>query len=115
MSNEKSQRNAPLTDRQKAKNKTKSKVRAAVEHPFLTIKQIFDFSKVCYRGLQKNAHRFFMACGLDNLHRAPTLDATRQERCPRCDMKYGKPDKKGTNSSTAARKMRVFDQKIRLI
>ena len=68
--NEKGQRNAPLSDEQKAKNKTKSKVRAAVEHPFLTIKRLFNFSKVCYRGLQKNAHRFFVACGLANLHRA---------------------------------------------
>ena len=48
----------------------KAKVRAAVEHPFLTIKRIFDFSNVCYRGLQKNAHRLFVACGLANLHRA---------------------------------------------
>ena len=70
MTNEKGRRNAPLTDEQKAKNTTKSRVRSAVEHPFLTIKQLFDFSKVCYRGLQKNAHRFFVACGLANLHRA---------------------------------------------
>jgi len=63
-------RNAPLTDRQKEKNTTKSKVRAAVEHPFLTIKQLFKFAKVSYRGLAKNAHRFFVACGLANLHRA---------------------------------------------
>jgi transposase, IS5 family len=68
--NEKARRNAPLTDEQKAKNKTKSTVRAIVEHPFLTIKRIFGFSKVCYRGLEKNAHRFFVACGLANLHRA---------------------------------------------
>jgi IS5 family transposase len=67
---EKGRRNAPLTDRQRARNQTKSKVRAAVEHPFLTIKQLFRFSKVCYRGLRKNAHRFFVACGLANLHRA---------------------------------------------
>lgn len=67
--NEKGRRNAPLTEAQKAKNKTKSKVRAAVEHPFLTIKQLFKFTKVCYKGLQKNAHRFFVACGLANLHR----------------------------------------------
>ena len=39
-------------------------------YSFLTIKQIFDFSKVRYKGLQKNAHRFFVACGLANLHRA---------------------------------------------
>ena len=67
--NEKGRRNAPLTDRQKEKNRTKSKVRAAVEHPFLTIKQGFDFTKVCYKGLAKNAHRFFVACGLANLYR----------------------------------------------
>jgi transposase, IS5 family len=70
MTNEKGRRNAPLTEAQKARNKTKSKVRAIVEHPFLTIKRIFDFSKVCYKGLRKNAHRFFVACGLANLHRA---------------------------------------------
>ena len=68
--NEKAQRNAPLTDRQKEKNRTKSKVRAAVEHPFLTIKQLFKFGKVSYKGLAKNAHRFFVVCGLANLHRA---------------------------------------------
>ena len=67
--NEKGRRNAPLTERQKAKNRTKSKVRAAVEHPFLTIKQLFKFAKVRYKGLRKNAHRFFVACGLANLHR----------------------------------------------
>ena len=67
---EKGHRNAPLTDQQKAKNRTKSKVRAFVEHSFLTIKQLFKFTKVRYKGLRKNAHRFFVACGLANLHRA---------------------------------------------
>jgi transposase, IS5 family len=67
---EKARRNTPLTERQKEKNRTKSKVRAAVEHPFHTIKRVFDFTKVCYRGLSKNAHRFFVACGLANLYRA---------------------------------------------
>jgi transposase, IS5 family len=66
---EKGRRNAPLTDAQKARNKAKSKVRAIVEHPFLTIKQVFKFAKVCYKGLRKNAHRFFVACGLANLYR----------------------------------------------
>ena len=36
-----------MTDAQNAKNKTKSKVRAAVEHSLLTIKQLFKFTKVC--------------------------------------------------------------------
>jgi transposase, IS5 family len=63
-------RHKPLSEEDKAKNRTKSRVRAAVEHPFLTIKVLFKFSKVCYKGLAKNAHRFFVACGLANLHKA---------------------------------------------
>jgi IS5 family transposase len=42
-------------------------VRAKVEHPFLVIKRIFGFAKVCYRGIAKNANRLFVACALANL------------------------------------------------
>ncbi len=66
--NQKGCRNRPLTDDEKAKNKTKSKVRAKVEHPFLILKRIFGFNKVRYRGLEKNATRLFVACGLVNLY-----------------------------------------------
>ena len=38
----------------KRKNKTKSKVRAKVEHPFRILKRVFGFTKVHYRGLKKN-------------------------------------------------------------
>ena len=34
------------------------------------IKQIFGFTKVRYRGLEKNATRLFVACGLVNLYLA---------------------------------------------
>ena len=61
-------RNRPLSDVDKAKNKTKSKVRAKVEHPFLILKRVFGFTKVRYRGLEKNATRLFVACGLINLY-----------------------------------------------
>ncbi len=61
-------RNRPLSDEDKAKNKTKSKVRAKVEHPFLILKRVFGFTKVHYRGLEKNASRLFVACGLINLY-----------------------------------------------
>ena len=64
---EKGARNHPLTDAQKAKNTTKSKVRAKGEHPFLIIKRIFGFVKTRYRGLRKNAHRLFVTCALANL------------------------------------------------
>jgi len=68
--NQKGCRNRPLSGGGKAKNKTKSKVRAKVEHPFLFLKRVFGFTKVRYRGLEKNATRLFVACGLVNLYMA---------------------------------------------
>src|SRR6266704_2413792 len=50
-----------------AKNRTKSKVRAKVEHVFQVMKLKFGFVKVRYRGLNKNAHRLFVTCALVNL------------------------------------------------
>lgn len=35
----------------------KSSVRSKVEHPFLIVKRFFGYTKVAYRGLQKNTHR----------------------------------------------------------
>ena len=64
---EKGTRNHPLTGEQKAKNTTKSRVRAKGEHPFLIIKRIFGFMKTRYRGLLKNANRLFVTCALANL------------------------------------------------
>jgi IS5 family transposase len=52
---------------ERAKNRTKSRVRAKVEHVFGVIKRVFGFQKVRYRGLDKNAHRLFVACALANL------------------------------------------------
>ena len=51
----------------KAKNRTKSKVRAKVEHSIGVIKRVFGFAKLRYRGLDKNAHRLFVTCALANL------------------------------------------------
>ena len=39
---------------EKRKNRTKAKVRAKVEWPFRVLKRVFGFTKVRYRGLQKN-------------------------------------------------------------
>ena len=50
-----------------AKNRTKSKVRAKIEHVFQVMKLKFGFVKVRYRGLKKNAHRSFVTCALVNL------------------------------------------------
>jgi len=42
---------------ERGKNRTKSGVRAKVEHPFGVIKRVFGFAKVRYRGLAKNTLR----------------------------------------------------------
>ena len=52
---------------ERAKNRTKSKVRARVEHAIGVIKRVFGFAKVRYRGLKKNTHRLRVACALANL------------------------------------------------
>ena len=56
-----------LTDQQQQRNRTKSKVRAKVEHCFHVIKRVFGFDKVRYRGLAKNLHRLQVTCALANL------------------------------------------------
>jgi IS5 family transposase len=68
--NKKGRRNRPLTDADKARNRTRSQVRAKVEHPFHVLKRVFGFVKVRYRGLAKNANWLFVACGLVNLYMA---------------------------------------------
>ena len=50
------------------KEPKKSRVRSRVEHVMGVIKLKFGFTKVRYRGLEKNAHRLFAACGLTNLY-----------------------------------------------
>jgi len=63
----KGRRNAPLTEEDKRKNRTKSKVRAKVEHVFRVLKCQFGFTKVRYRGLDKNANHLFAAFALVNI------------------------------------------------
>jgi len=65
--NVKGYRYRKLTDADRARNRTKSKVRAKVEHQFGIIKRQFGFTKVRYRGLEKNAQRLFVVCALSNL------------------------------------------------
>ena len=56
-----------VDEAEKARNRTKSKVRAKVEHTIGVVKRVFGFAKVRYRGLEKNAHRLFVTCALANL------------------------------------------------
>lgn len=64
----KTHRPRPLSETERARNRTKSKGRANVEHAFLVIKRIFGWAKVRYRGLAKNTHWLFISCGLANLY-----------------------------------------------
>jgi IS5 family transposase len=52
---------------ERAKNRSKSRVRAKVEHVFGVIKRVFGFQKVRYRGLAKNTNRLYVTCALANL------------------------------------------------
>ena len=51
---------------ERAKNRTKSKVRSKVEHVFGVLKLKFGFVKVRYRGLRKNANGLFATRALIN-------------------------------------------------
>jgi len=53
---------------QRRKNRSKSKVRARVEHVFAVVKRLWGFGKVRYRGLHKNATRAFTALALANIY-----------------------------------------------
>jgi IS5 family transposase len=49
---------------------------AKVKHPFLPIKRIFGYSKVRYRGLQKNHNRLIVLAAFTHLLRARPYLAT---------------------------------------
>lgn len=65
--NKRAYKNRPLTDADKETNRRKSAVRSKVEHPFLTLKRLWDFAKTRYRGLAKNANRAFAMLAMINL------------------------------------------------
>jgi len=54
----------------------KSSVRAKVELPFYWVKCFFGYSKVRYRGLEKNTNRLLMLLGFTNLLRSQKLVTT---------------------------------------
>jgi IS5 family transposase len=65
--NRRAYKNRPLNDADKETNRRKSAVRSKVEHPFLTLKRLWGFAKVRYRGLEKNANRAFAMLAMINL------------------------------------------------
>ena len=67
--NKRAYKNRPLTAVDKASNRRKSSVRSKVEHPFLTLKRLWGFAKVRYRGLAKNANRAFAMLAMLNINK----------------------------------------------
>lgn len=65
--NKRPYRNCPLTEADKNTNRRKSSVRSKVEHPFLTLKHLWGFAKVRYRGLAKHANRAFAMLAMLNV------------------------------------------------
>lgn len=65
--NKRAYKNQPLSETDKATNRRKSSVRSKVEHPFLTLKRLWGFAKVRYRGLAKNANRAFALLAMINI------------------------------------------------
>jgi IS5 family transposase len=63
----KASRHRTLSAQERSRNRTKSKVRSRVEHVFHILKCRFGFTKVRYRGLEKNANHLFAALALVNL------------------------------------------------
>lgn len=68
--NQRTRRSGEVDEQERARNRVKSKVRARVEHVFAVVKRLWGFTKVRYRGLEKNATRSFVALGLANLYLA---------------------------------------------
>ena len=66
--NQRTRHNGEVDEAQRAKNRSKSRIRARVEHVFGVVKRLWGFSKVRYRGLQKNATRAFTALALANIY-----------------------------------------------
>ena len=67
--NQRTRRAAGIVDEVvRSKNRSKSKIRARVEHVFGVVKRLWGFGKTRYRGLAKNATRAFTALALANIY-----------------------------------------------
>jgi transposase, IS5 family len=56
-----------VDETERRKNRTKSRVRAKVEHGIGVIKRVFGLAKLRYRGLAKNTNHLKLTCALANL------------------------------------------------
>ena len=71
----------PLTVRQRALNRARSRTRARGEHPLHVVKRLWGFAKVRYRGLAKNLARAWTIFALANLYMVRRQLLPAQARC----------------------------------
>lgn len=79
--NRRGHRHRPLTEHQRAVNRSRSRHRARGEHPFHVVKRLWGFMKVRYRGLAKNTARAFTMFALANLYLVRHKLRNRREWC----------------------------------
>ena len=70
---DKAARNHPLSNRQKKRNKQKSRVRASVEHPFGFMRKKLKVTVLAAKNKLRNALRFDMSCIIYNVCRVSFL------------------------------------------
>jgi transposase, IS5 family len=66
--NRRGKRARELTPAQRRINRSRSRIRARVEHPFNVVKRLWGFTKVRYRGVAKNLARAYSMFALANLY-----------------------------------------------
>ena len=66
--NQRTRRGGVVDEVERGRNRNKSRIRARVEHVFAVVKRLWGFTKVRYRGIEKNANRAFVALALANLY-----------------------------------------------
>ena len=71
----------PLTVRERAINRARSRTRARGEHPLHVVKRLWGFAKVRYRGLAKNLARAWTMFALANLYLVRRQLMPAQPRC----------------------------------
>lgn len=72
-------RHRVLTERDRQINRSRSRIRARVEHAFHVVKRLWRWTKVRYRGLAKNAARAYASFAMSNLYLLRKVLI--QERC----------------------------------
>jgi IS5 family transposase len=66
--NQRTRKDGEIDEIERARNRTKSKIRSRVEHVFAVLKRLWGFTKVRCRGLARNAGRAFTALALANIY-----------------------------------------------